>query len=76
MTMRAVFDTNVLVSALLFEQSVPTQAFFAALKQGEVLLSAPLANEINRILRLKIFDRYLNAEKREIFLIALLPTAY
>ena len=74
--MRAVFDTNVMVSALLFEQSVPAQAFFAALKQGEVLLSAPLANEINRILRLNKFARYLNAEKREMFLIALLPTSY
>ena len=73
--MRAVFDTNVLVSALLFEQSVPAQAFFAALKQGEVLLSAPLVNEINRILQRKKFNRYLNAEKREMFLIALVQAA-
>jgi uncharacterized protein len=57
---RAVFDTNVLVSALLFEQSVPEQAFFTALRLGEILLSEPLANEYNRILSHKKFDRYLN----------------
>ncbi|MCZ7548588.1 MAG: PIN domain-containing protein [Anaerolineales bacterium] len=28
--MRVVFDTNVLVSALLFEESMPAQAFFFA----------------------------------------------
>ena len=40
--MRAVFDTNVLVSALTFEQSTPARAFFTALQSDEVLLSACL----------------------------------
>ena len=35
---RYVFDTNVVVSALLFEQSVPGRAFYAALEHGELLL--------------------------------------
>ena len=33
---RCVFDTNVLVSALLFDQSTPAHAFFAALHAGEI----------------------------------------
>lgn len=37
---RYVFDTNVVVSALLFEQSIPGQAFDAALDRGNILLSA------------------------------------
>jgi predicted nucleic acid-binding protein len=35
--MRVVFDTNGLVSALMFEDSIPAQAFFYALENGEVL---------------------------------------
>ena len=72
--MRAVFDTNVLVSALLSEQSTPAQAFFAALQQGEVLISAPLSNEINRILHRNKFGLYLTSEQRETFLIALVQS--
>ncbi len=73
--MRAVFDTNVLISALLFENSIPAQAFFAVLKQGEVLLSAPLADEINRILYQTKFDRYITHEQREEFMIALVESS-
>ncbi|MCI0552948.1 MAG: putative toxin-antitoxin system toxin component, PIN family [Anaerolineae bacterium] len=73
--MRFVFDTNVLISALLFEQSTPAQAFFAALKQGDVLLSAPLADEINRILYQTKFDRYITYEQREEFMIALVESS-
>jgi putative PIN family toxin of toxin-antitoxin system len=69
--MRVVFDTNVLVSALLFENSTPAQAFFAALKSGEVLLSAPLAEEISRIIYHPKFDRYLTDEQRADFITAL-----
>jgi uncharacterized protein len=34
---RYVFDTNVIVSSLLFENSNPSKAFRYALKHGEVL---------------------------------------
>ena len=73
--MRLVFDTNVLVSALLSEQSTPAQAFFAALQGGEVLLSTLLANEIRTILHRKKFDRYLSGDQREAFLIALVQSS-
>ena len=72
--MRVVFDTNVLISALLSEKSKPAQALFSALQQGEVLMSALLTNEINRILHRKKFDHYLPGEQREIFLIALVQS--
>ena len=73
--MRVVFDTNVLVSALLFERSVPAQAMFAAMDAGEILLSETLVNEINEILQRKKFERYISAEQREEFLIALVQSA-
>lgn len=73
--MRVVFDTNVLVSALLIENSTPAQAFFAALKHGEILLSAPLAEEINRIIYRPKFDRYLSDEQRADFITALVESS-
>ena len=73
--MRVVFDTNVIVSAFLFEDSTPAQAFFTAIKNGEILLSAPLAEEINRILYRPKFDSYLTFEQREDFIAALVESS-
>jgi putative PIN family toxin of toxin-antitoxin system len=73
--MRSVFDTNVVLSALLFEESKPAQAFFAALTDGEILLSVELAHEINRVLLRKKFDRYLTIDQRELFLAELVETS-
>ena len=39
---RYVFDTNVIISALLFEQSTPARAFSEALDRRGILLSDPL----------------------------------
>ncbi|MBU4457100.1 MAG: putative toxin-antitoxin system toxin component, PIN family [Nanoarchaeota archaeon] len=72
--MRFVFDTNVIVSALLFEQSRPAQAFFCALQQEELLLSTDLVNEISRVINREKFDRYVSQEQRDQFLIALVQT--
>lgn len=69
--MRAVFDTNVLVSALLFENSTPAQAFFSVIANGEILLSIALVNEIHHILYRPKFDRYINDAEREDFMLAL-----
>jgi putative PIN family toxin of toxin-antitoxin system len=65
---RFVFDTNVIVSALLFEHSVPAQAFFAALREGEILISEPTVLELQEVLSLKKFDKYLTAQERDEFL--------
>ena len=72
--MRFVFDTNVIVSALIFEQSRPAQAFFGALQREEVLLSSDLVNEISRVINRGKFDRYVTQEQRDQFLIALVQT--
>jgi hypothetical protein len=72
--MRFVFDTNVLVSALLFEHSKPAQVLFSALHQGEILLSADLVNEIHEVIYRKKIDRYISNEQRDEFLTALVQT--
>jgi putative PIN family toxin of toxin-antitoxin system len=72
--MRFVFDTNVVVSALLFEQSRPAQAFFGALQREEILLSTDLVNEISRVIHREKFDRYVSQEQRDQFLIALVQS--
>jgi uncharacterized protein len=73
--MRFVFDTNVVLSALLFEESKPAQAFFAALTDGEILLSVDLVHEINGVLLRKKFDRYIKIDQRELFLSELVETS-
>lgn len=72
---RYVFDTNVIVSALLFESSTPGQAFYAALERGRILLSLPVIDELGQVLGRKKFDRYITREDRERFLDALLREA-
>ena len=73
--MRYVFDTNVIVSALLFENSKPAQALRYALANGEVLLSLDLLEELNEVLGREKFNRYVTSEEREEFLAALVERA-
>ncbi len=72
---RYVFDNNAIVSALLFEQSVPGQAFYAASDQGEILLSEACFIELSNVLAREKFDRYVSREEREQFLAMLLRDA-
>jgi len=72
---RYVFDTNVLISALLFENSKPAQALRCALANGEILLSLDLLEELNEVLGRERFNRYLTTEEREEFLEALIERA-
>ncbi|MFZ5911835.1 MAG: putative toxin-antitoxin system toxin component, PIN family [Chloroflexota bacterium] len=72
--MRVVFDTNVLISALLFESSMPAQAFFSAISKGKILISTALVNEVYRVLSRPKFDRYINDVQREDFMLALVET--
>lgn len=73
--MRYVFDTNVIVSALLFENGKPAQSLRYALANGEVLLSLDLLEELNEVLGRERFNRYLTSEEREEFLEALVERA-
>lgn len=72
---RFVFDTNTIVSAFLFEKSVPGQALKKALDHGALLLSLPVAEELAKVLRRDKFDRYLSRKIREEFLKALVKEA-
>lgn len=72
---RYVFDTNVIISALLFENSKPAQALRYALANGEVLLSIDLLEELNEVLGRERFNRYLTSEEREEFLEVLIEQA-
>jgi len=72
---RYVFDTNVIISAVLFENSKPAQAFRYALANGKVLLSFDLLEELNEVLGRDKFNRYLTSEERKKFLEAFIDQA-
>ena len=68
---RYVFDTNAIISALLFTTSVTGQAFTRSLDNGTVLISQPLVEELNDVLGRDKFNRYVKREERERFIDAL-----
>ena len=72
---RFAFDTNVLISALLFEQGKPARAFRRALQRGRILVSVSTLEELSEVLQRRRFERYLTAEEREEFLRALVAEA-
>lgn len=69
--MRCVFDTNVLVSALLLPKSKPREALDRALRREIVLLSFAALSELNEVLTRKRFRRYVDEEDVRTFLAAL-----
>jgi uncharacterized protein len=66
-----VFDTNVLVSALLFTNSSPRKAFELALDIGTIMISKATIDELNNVLSRPKFERYISQTKRENFLSSL-----
>ena len=72
---RTVFDTNAIVSALLFNDSVPGLALIKALDTGAILVSATLAQELQDVLNRPQFDRYVTREERDEFLMAFMREA-
>jgi putative PIN family toxin of toxin-antitoxin system len=69
--LRCVFDTNVLVSALLLPDSKPRQALDAALQKGKILVSFAALAELYELLSRKRFRRYVDEEDIRTFLAAL-----
>jgi putative toxin-antitoxin system toxin component, PIN family len=69
MTNRFVVDTNVLISALLFNNSVPFRAIELAEKQGIILYSEATLHELEQVLNRKKFNKYLSLEDRQVFLL-------
>jgi putative PIN family toxin of toxin-antitoxin system len=72
---RYVFDTNVLISALLFPMSTPGQAFVYAHEHGKILVSAPLLGELQHVLGRPKFEAYVTPTERNQFLTALVHDA-
>ncbi len=72
---RYVLDTNVIISALLFEKSKPAQALQYVLTNGRVLLSLDFLEELNDVIARERFNRYVTREEREEFLEALVERA-
>ena len=58
-----VFDTNTLVSALLFASSTPSLAFQKAQKSGFFVCSDETFAELSEVLMRPKFDRYLQSGK-------------
>ncbi len=65
---RYVFDTNAIVSALLFNDSVPATAFSKALTEGTILSSISLVEELRDVLARPRFDAYVSYPERIAFL--------
>jgi putative PIN family toxin of toxin-antitoxin system len=72
---RVVFDTNVLISALLFENSTPARAFFAALRHDSILVSLDTLQELQTVIKRKKFDKYVTIEERDTFITLLTTSA-
>lgn len=72
--MRCIFDTNTLVSAVLFKKSPPGQALAIALRNYTLLVSTDTVGELAEVLSRKKFQQYVTAEEREEFLNAFLAT--
>ena len=64
---RVVLDTGVLVSAALRPGSTPSEAYALAVRSCEVCASEATLSELDRILALRKFDRYLDAGTRSEF---------
>lgn len=65
---KVIFDTNVLVSASLFNNSTPRQALNKALDNDIILTSSAIFTEIKEVLFRKKFDRYITKVKRQEFI--------
>jgi uncharacterized protein len=72
---RFVFDTNVLVRAVLLSDSKAAEAFRKGRQVGEILSSRFYRRGVERSPRPSQFDRYISREDRERFLVAFLQEA-
>ncbi len=66
--LRCVFDTNSVVSAALFADSVPARVLMLALRLGVVLMSQDLADELADVLARPRFIRYSSVQARKTLL--------
>ena len=62
--LRVVFDTNVVISAMLLPLSIPRRALDRAMREGRLLISAATTTELDEVIHLPRFDKYLSEEER------------
>lgn len=72
---RFVFDTNVILSAVLLPTSKPRKAFDKARRNGVLLVSEEVIEELNDVFRRDEFEKYTTEALRVEFLAALLRDA-
>jgi putative PIN family toxin of toxin-antitoxin system len=70
-----VFDTNVLVSALILPNSTSQQALTKALKNGQIVQSLATLDELKQVIERDKFDKYLTREERLRFFTSLVYEA-
>ena len=64
---RIVLDTNILISATLLVNSKPYFAFEKAIKEGQILGSEEILDELEEVLSRDKFDKYITLEQRKLF---------
>lgn len=69
--MRAVFDTNVLISAAIYRKSIPAIALDYIIQNGTLLKSAESIIELTEVLSRSRFDRFVRIDDRIQFIIAI-----
>jgi uncharacterized protein len=69
-----VIDVNVIISALLFPNSKPNQALQKAQDLGDILMSPEVWTELEEVIARPKFNRYLDLEDRQKFLLDLYDT--
>ena len=74
-SLRFVFDTNAIISAVLLKRSVSRRAFDKAVAEGRLLVSVELVDELNEVLGRPDFAKYVTDDERLEFLAALLREA-
>jgi putative PIN family toxin of toxin-antitoxin system len=72
--LRIVLDVNVIISALLFPNSKPNQALQKAQDMGDILMSLEAWRELEEVIARPKFNRYLDLEDRQKFLLDLYDT--
>lgn len=66
--MKIVFDTNVIVSALLIKSSNSRFAYEKVISRGKILTSLPTLEELIEVLYRKKFSKYISQLDRNIFI--------
>jgi uncharacterized protein len=63
-----VFDTNTLISGLIFNSSVPRQALVKALSVGTLVYSDETLTELERVVQYPKFNKYASQTEKDSFL--------